>query len=379
MNKLIFTLSIITLYSCKPSSNGNMAAPVQALPVVAVQSQAATIYQDYNASIEGTRNIELRPQVDGYLHAIFVDEGAHVHKGQVLFQVDSRPFQEQLNNAKAGLLSAQANLESARINVDKLTPLVQNNLVSDVQVRTARAAYDAAKANVAQAQAVVSNAGINLGYTSIVAPADGYIGRIPYKVGSLVSRSSPDPLTFLSDIQNVYAYFSLSENDFIQFKERYEGATMEEKLQKLPAVQLILADNSVYAEKGKVELAEGQFNKTMGTISFRAVFPNANGLLRSGNTGKIRLPQTVSASVIVPVEATYEVQDKVFVFALGDSNKVAGQPITVAGKTGNYYLVSKGIKAGDKIVYTGLDRLRDGAVIHPENMSMDSLLKVNPL
>ncbi len=379
MKNLIYLLFIVAFYSCNSSSSGSMAPPVQSLPVVSLQTQNATMYQDFNASLEGTKNIDLRPQVDGYLQKIYVDEGAHVHKGQILFQVDDKPYQEQLNNAKSTLLSAKANLENAQINVDKLTPLLKNNLISDVQVKTAKAAYDAAKANVAQAEAIVNSARINLGYTTITALVDGYIGRIPYKIGSLVSRTSPEPLTVLSEIQSVYAYFSLSENDFIQFKEHFPGKTVEEKLQQMPPVQLVLPDNTIYAEKGTVEIADGQFNKTMGTISFRAIFPNVNGLLRSGNTGKIRVPQTVSAALIVPQEATYEIQDKVFVFLVNDSNKVASQPINVMGRKGNYYLVNNGVKSGDKIVYAGLDRLKDGAIIKPETLSMDSLLRSNPL
>ena len=146
----------------------------------------------------------------------------------------------------------------------------------------------------------------------------------------------------------MYAYFSLSENDFIQFKEHFAGKTLEEKLKQVPPVELVLADNTVYPEKGTVELVEGQFDKTMGTISFRATFHNTNGLLRSGNTGKIRVPQNVESSLVIPQEATYDIQDKVYVFLLTDSNKVAGQPINVTARKGNYYLVSEGVKAGDK-------------------------------
>ena len=147
----------------------------------------------------------------------------------------------------------------------------------------------------------------------------------------------------------------------------------------MPPVELMLADNSVYPQKGKVEIVSGQFNNTTGAISFRATFKNTDGQLRSGNTGKIRIQRTIPSALIVPQEATFELQDKVFVFALGDSNKVASEPVTIAGKSGNYYLVEKGVNAGEKIVYTGLDRLKDGAVIQPQRMSMDSLLKAKPL
>src|SRR5882757_5756636 len=165
------------------------APPPQSLPVISVTNMPVTINKEFNASLEGTKNIDIRSQVDGYLEKIYVDEGAFVKKGQPLFRLDARPFTEQLNNAKASVLAAKANLSNAEINVSKLEPLVKNNVVSDVQLKTAQAAYDAAKANVAQAEATVANAEINIGYTLISAPVDGYIGRIPSKIGSLVVRN----------------------------------------------------------------------------------------------------------------------------------------------------------------------------------------------
>ena len=377
---MLITISIL-LYGCN-SSSGNSGAfqmPPQALPVITVASMPATTYQEFTASLQGRKDIEIRPQVDGYIEKIYVDEGAHVKKGQPLFHINDRPYREQLNNARASLAAAKANLANAQINVSKLTPLVQNNVISDVQLKTAEAAYSAAEANVAQAQAVVHNAQINLGYALITAPANGYIGKIPLKTGSLVGTTTAEPLTVLSETKDVYAYFSLSENDFIQFKNQFPGNTIEEKIKLMPPVELVLADNSVYPEKGKVEIAEGQFSKTTGTINFRATFPNTQGILRSGNTGKIRIARTLGNSIVIPQEATYELQDKVFVFAVGDSNKVVGKPLTIAGTSGNYYLVHGGVNPGDKIVYTGLDRLRDGAVIQPQPMSMDSLLKARPM
>ena len=372
---------MLVLHACKSSSNndGGFQVPPQSLPVITVVSLPATIYQEFSASLEGSKDIEIRPQVDGYLSKIYVDEGAHVKKGQPLFQINSQPYIEQLNNAKASLSSAKANLANAQINVSKLTPLVQNNVISDVQLKTAQAAYDAASANVSQAEAVVHNAEINLGYALIRAPVDGYIGRIPFKTGSLASTTTAQPLTVLSEVKDIYAYYSLSENDFIQFKNQFSGKTIEEKIKQMPPVELVLADNSIYPKKGKVEIVSGQFNNSIGAITFRATFQNTDGLLRSGNTGRIRIPRSITSSLPIPQEATFELQDKVFVFALGDSNKVASKPITIAGKSGDYYLVEKGLNAGEKIVYTGLDRLRDGAVIQPQNMSMDSLLKVKPL
>lgn len=378
----IYSVIIMAVLSgCAASSakqpEGGM--PMTVLPTLKVKAAPATTYREYNASLEGKINVEIRPQVDGYLDKIFVDEGAYVKEGQPLFRINERTYQEQLSNASAALQAAQANLDKATVEVTRLTPLVQNNVVSDVQLKTAQAAEAAAKANVAQAQATVSNARINLGYTLITAPVSGYIGRIPFKIGSLVGRGETQPLTMLSDVNQVYAYFSMSEIDYLAFKNKISGSTIDEKLKQLPAVELVLPDNSVYTEKGKIETMEGQFDKTMGAVSFRAVFPNPQGLLRSGNTGKVKIPEQFASAVLVPEEATFELQDKVFVFSVGDSNKVASKPIHVSGKNGGYYFVEKGVEPGEQIVYTGLDRLHDGTIITPQPMSMDSLLKSRPL
>ena len=353
--------------------------PPPELPVFSVQSTSATTYQEFTASLEGTKDIEIRAQVDGYLDRIYVDEGAIVRKGQELFHIDSRSYTEQLNTAKAGLATAKANLANAQINVTKLTPLVQNNVISEVQLKTAQAAYDAAAANVEQAQAMVHAAEINLGYTTVRAPVDGYIGRIPLKTGSLVGRTTVEPLTVVSELKEVYAYFSMSENDFLRFKNQVTGKTMEEKIKNIPPVELVLSDGNAYPHKGKIQTVAGQFDQNTGAISFRAVFPNPEKLLRSGNTGRIRIAQLDSNALIIPQESTYEVQDKVFVFAVADSNKVSSKPIVITGKTSGYYFVDSGVSVGDKIVFTGLGNLSDGMMIVPKPISMDSLLKAKPL
>lgn len=376
-----FAIILLLAYGCNSSSApaAGYGPIVQSLPVITVTGATASTYKEFSASLQGSRDIEIRPQVNGYLDNIYVDEGAYVKKGQPLFRINDRPYVEQLNNAKASLAAAKANKVNAQININKLTPLVQNNIVSDVQLKAAQAAYDAAAANVSQAEAMVQSAGINVGYTLIKAPADGYVGRIPHKTGSLVGLNTDEALTVISDINEVYAYFPLSENDFLQFKTEFEGNTIEDKIKKMPAVELVLPDGTIYQHKGKVQLVTGQFDNSVGAISFRAVFPNTERLLRSGNTGKVRIPEFHNNTLVVPQEATFEIQDKVFVFAVGDSNKVFSKPIVVSGKTPAYYFVESGVKAGDKIVFAGTGNLRDGMAIKPEPVSMDSLLKVKPL
>ena len=378
--KLVSVLSLLVLlYSCS-SKPAEMAAPPPAqLPVMSVVTAPATTYQEFQASLEGTVNVEIRPQVDGYLEKIYVDEGAYVKAGQPLFKINDRVYAEQLNSARSSLMAAQANAQKAQVEVDRLKPLVDNKVISDVQLQTAKAELEAAKASVAQARAMVGSAQINIGYTLIAAPVSGYIGRIPYKTGSLVGKGEALPLTLLSDIKEVYAYFSMSEPDFIAFKNKFEGSTIEEKVKQVPAVELVMADNSVYEQKGKIETIEGQFDKTMGAISFRATFPNAGGILRSGNTGRIRIPQLFQSALIIPQEATFEIQDKVYVYTVADSNKVVSKLIGILGKTNNYYYVNNGVQAGDKIVLSGIGNLKDGVVINPQMISADSLMKTKAL
>ncbi|WP_137905602.1 efflux RND transporter periplasmic adaptor subunit [Chryseobacterium sp. 2VB] len=377
---IVLIASIILLQSCTKAAEGtNAAPPAPELPVYTVITSPATTYQEFPTALEGKNNVEIRSQVDGYLDRIYVEEGAYVRAGQPLFKIDSRSYGEQMNMAQANLQAANANIQKARVEVDRLQPLVAAKVVSDVQLKTAKANYEAAVAAAAQARASVGSARINVGFTTITAPVSGYIGRIPYKKGSLISRTDPNPLTLLSDISEIYAYFSLSELDFIAFQNKYPGASLEEKLKNMPMVDLVIADNSTYPEKGRLSIVDGQFDKTTGAISVRAVFPNANGTLRTGNTGRVRMPQLISNAVVIPQESTFEIQDKTYVYVMGKDQKVIGRPIKISGKTDSYYFISEGLKPGEKIVFTGIGNLKDGASIKPKNISSDSLLKAKPL
>lgn len=376
---IVLISGIILLQNCTQAAESSNAAPAPELPVYSVITSPATIYQEFPTALEGKNNVEIRSQVDGYLDRIYVEEGAYVRAGQPLFKIDSRSYGEQMNMASANLQAANANIQKAKVEVDRLEPLVAAKVVSDVQLRTAKANYTAAVAAASQARASVGSARINVGFTTITAPVSGYIGRIPYKKGSLISRTDPSPLTLLSDISEIYAYFSLSELDFIAFQKKYPGATLHEKLKNMPMVELVIADNSIYAEKGKISIVDGQFDKTTGAISVRAIFPNTGGILRTGNTGRVRMPQLFDKTLVIPQESTYEIQDKTYVYVLGKDNKVTGKPVKISGKTDNYYFISEGLAAGDKIVYTGLGTLKDGISIKPKAMSSDSLLRARPL
>jgi len=360
MKKIIYPGVFLVLVACAGNQLNQTPPPPQVLPVIKLNTGSATIWQEYPASLEGTVNVEIRSQVNGYLEKIYVEEGAYVLQGQPLFSINSSEYKEYANNAGASIQLAKANMERAQVEVDRIKPLVDNKVVADVQLKTALANLAASKAALAQAVSSKGSADITVGYTLIKAPVNGYIGHIPFKKGTVVSKTDIIPLTVLSEVNNVHAYFSMSESDFLTFLSKVEGKTTEEKVKNILPVELQLPDNTTYKTKGRVELVQGQFDRNAGAISFRAVFNNADKQLRSGMTGKIRIPSMLHEQIIVPQEATYEVQDKIFVFALGDSNKVASKQIFVSGKSGSNYLVNKGLVSGETILFSGLQRVRDG-------------------
>lgn len=358
-------LSII-LHGCGTSSgSGPGSQEMPTVPFVTVDTLSAVTYKEYSAALEGKVNIDIRPQVEGYLDRIFVDEGAYVNAGQPLFKINDQPYQEQLNTALATQHAAEANLYRAELELNKFDVLTKNNVVSDIQLKTAESGYRVAKANLEQAKAAVGMATINLGYTLVKAPVSGYIGRIPKRLGSLVGRMDATALTTLSDVHEVYAYFSMSEIDFIHFNRDNAGNSMPEKLKGLPPVSLVLADGNLYGQTGRIEMVDGQFDKNTGSISLRANFPNAQGMLRSGNTGKVRVSRLHKGAVLVPQEATFELQDRTFVYAIGDSGKVKVTAITTDGKYGDQYLVKEGVKPGDRVVTGSLHLLQDGMAVKP--------------
>jgi len=366
--------AVLYLAACASKANNLQAPSAQSLPVVKLDTASVTTWQEYPATVQGTVNVEIRPQVSGYLEKILVEDGAYVSAGQPLFRINSKEYSQFSNTAATNIQAAKAAVEKAQVEVDRLQPLVDHKVIAEVQLRTAKAVLHQEQAAYQQALSGKGSADITLGYTLITAPVSGYVGHINFKQGSLVGKGETDPLTVLSEVNNVHAYFSMSEADFFSFFAAVPGKTAEEKIQHIPPVNLALADNSVYGNKGKVELVQGQFDRSSGSISFRAVFPNNEKLLRSGITGRIRIPFFQQNKLMVPQQATYELQDKVYVFAVTDSNKVISKQITIAGKSEGNYIVSKGVSNGETIVYSGLQRLRDGASIIPQNISLDSVL-----
>jgi membrane fusion protein (multidrug efflux system) len=357
--------SVLLIAGCGNKTDDSKAKMTPVLPVMQVQSTAASVSSDYSVRLEGRADAEIRPQVDGVLQGILVREGDLVRKGQPLFKIDEAVYREQYKTALAAQHAAEAQAAVARVNAEKLVPLVENKVVAPIQLTTAKAQEQAAKAQAEQAAAAARASAINLGYTVIKAPVGGYVGRIPFRQGTLLTRNQADALTTLSDIGQMYAVFSISESEFARFKSVYKGSTIQEKIAGVPPVKLTLSDGTVYNHEGRLESVSGDFDRSTGSIGLRALFPNSEGLLRSGNSGKVSLSTSYSGVLLVPQSATVELQDKVFVFVLQQGNKVKKQVISVSGKSGGNYIVTAGINTGDRIVTAGIDKLQDGAVIKP--------------
>ncbi|MVT12546.1 efflux RND transporter periplasmic adaptor subunit [Chitinophaga tropicalis] len=364
-------LLFVTITAMIQSCGGGQQEPSQMPPAnvdfFKVTATAINVEKKYPGMIEGSVNVDIKAQVTGYLEEIYVKEGDYVSKGQSLFRIKGDVYQEQVNNSQAALKSALAAQANAKIELEKIRPLVEGKVVSDMQLKTAQASYDAATAQVAQAKAALGSSQINAAFTVIKAPVSGYIGRIPNRIGNLVTPADATPLTTLSEISNVFVYFSMSEADYLSFmKERKTDANSN-------TVSLIMADGSVYDHKGRLETASGNIDRSTGSIALKAIFANPDRLLRSGGSARIILNKAFSSVLTVPMASVKDIQNRHFVFTLADSNKVAMKPLEIEGSSGVSYLVKAGLQEGDKVALNNIDVLSEGMPVVPAVIAADSL------
>jgi len=381
MNKQSF-LSILAasliIASCgknDKSAQAGGAPQIKEYKTVTLQPESATLNSDFPASIQGQQNIEIRPRVEGYIDKIFVDEGAVVKAGQPLFKISAPEYEQQVRTATASIKSAQAEVSSAKLAVNKVKPLVEKGIISKYDLESAQFTYESAMASLAQANAALVNAKTNLGYTTVTSPVNGVVGSIPFRLGSLVSSNTADPLTTVSSIGNVYAYFAMNEKMLLNFTQSNStGASLAQKIKSMPAVSLLLADGTEYDQKGNIETVNGLINTETGTVNVRARFPNPKGIIRSGSSTTVRIPNAVKDAIIVPQSATFELQDKIFAVVVGKDGKTKNANITVLDNSaGNYYVVTSGLKAGDQIVLEGVASLKEGTEIKAQNQSPETV------
>jgi membrane fusion protein, multidrug efflux system len=371
----IVLVSVVSSCGNKSKNNGQ-EDQTKVYQVLTLEPQNITINTDYPATIEGRQNVEIRPKVDGYIEAIYVDEGATVKKGQLLFRISNPEYTEAVRNAEAAIGSADAAVATAQLEVEKVKPLVEKEIVSQYQLKSAKLDLKSKKAAFVQAKANLANARANLNYCKILSPANGSIGLIPYKIGALVSSTSTEPLTTVSDISSIYAYFSFTEKQMLDFSRNLTGKTLNEKIKSLGAISLLLSDGSVYEKKGKIEMVSGQIDTNTGSSTVRASFSNPSGLIRSGGSATVRIPKQYQSVIVIPQSATTELQNVRFAYVAGSDNKIKSAVIkTVASSDGQFYVVTEGLKAGDRIILDGVSLLKEGQFIKAKAVNNASIYK----
>lgn len=362
------------LSSC--GGKGDAAAAAAAMrgqaPTLAVETispGSIELESLYPATIKGKTDIEVRPMISGNITAVHVDEGARVQKGQLLFAIDQVPYLAAVEQAQAQVNVARTAVETARISVNSNRALHSKNIISDNAMRISENQLAQAEAQLAQAEAGLTNARKNLSYTQVTAPSSGVVGSIPLRVGALASPSG-QALTTVSDNSEVYAYFSLTERQILDLTNGGE-ISLNDAIARMPAVKLKLANGAIYPMPGKVATVSGVIDASTGASTVRALFSNANGVLRSGSTGSVIIPETYTDAIVIPQTATSEVQGNRFVYVVDGNNTLHQTPITVLpNQDGKHFVVTSGLKAGDVIVTQGVGTTaRDGVTIQPAGQS----------
>nr|WP_302831512.1 efflux RND transporter periplasmic adaptor subunit [uncultured Bacteroides sp.] len=354
----------VTLAACSNAPAVQNQSEYRVMNITTTDKELQTVY---SATIRGRQDIDIYPQVSGTLTKLCVEEGQAVRKGQILFIIDQVPYLAALRTAEANVEAARAGVATSQLTYDSKRELYAQQVVSEFDLKTSYNNLLSAKAQLAQAEAGRVNAANNLSYTEVKSPADGVVGTLPYRVGTLVSASLPKPLTTVSDNSNMYVYFSMTENQMLDLIRRY--GSKEKALAEMPSITLQLNDRSVYPQEGKIETISGIIDTSTGTVSLRAVFPNKDGLLTSGGSGNVVIPVKKENCIVVPQTATYEIQDKVYVYKVVDG-KAQSAPVQVSRVNGGQeYIVENGLQVGDVIVAEGVGLLREGTPVQAKTVS----------
>lgn len=359
----LWVLTAVVLTSCGSKSN-KMGEASNDFAVETIQTTTADLKTSYPATIKGMQDIEIRPKVSGYLVKLLVDEGATVRKGQPLFLIDSEQYRATVKAAKAQIRVCRANIATQKLTVDNKRMLFKQNIISSYDLKMAENTLASYEAQLASAEAQLQSAQDNLRWCTVTSPADGVVGSIPYRVGSLVSGQSAEALTTVSNISKMYVYFSMTEKQLLALTR--EAGGVNAAIKKMPAVSLVLSDGTTYSQSGTISTVSGVIDPSTGSVQMRATFDNAQHILRSGGTGSILIPTHASDAIMVPQSATFDVQDKKFVYVVNADKTVGTREITVLPQNnGQTYVVASGLRAGERIVVDGVNQLKNGQKINP--------------
>lgn len=353
IKSILVSTGALLILSCGGKNQQPAAAGPQtpSLKATTLEKQDIILYNSYSTNIQGVQNVEIWPKVSGFVQKIYVDEGQQVKKGQLLFKLETQTLSQDAEAAKAAVNVAQ-------VEVNKLVPLVEKNIISEVQLETAKAQLEQAKSNYSSITA-------NIGYSNIVSPVNGYIGEIPYKVGALVSSTMEKPLTMVSDISGIRAYFSMTEKELLEMKSEMTDDGSAVSAENTPEVELVMINGETYSQKGKIAMVNNIINPTTGSVTLRADFDNPNRLLSSGSTGTIKVPATYKGVFVIPQFATVDLQGTKMVYLLNDDNTVKTVPLNITAQTDKEFIVAEGLEEGSTIVTEGVSKLKDGETINP--------------
>ena len=362
---LAIIFSAIALASCNQPKTQTAAQKENYYETMEVTLSDRTLTTGYSAAISGVQTVEIRPQVSGMITDILIEEGESVTKGQVLFVIDQTPYKAAYEIAVANVKSAEAALSTAKLILDSNKNLYEQDVVSEFDLMTAQNDLTEAEARLALCKAEEVNASNNLSYTEVRSPVNGVASMIPYRVGALVNSNIAQPLVTVSDDSRVYAYFSMAENQMLDMVQQY--GSLNNAIRQMPEVELIMSNGEKYEHTGKINAISGTISESTGAVSIRAVFNNRNHLLRNGGSGTIIIPMTLQNCMVIPQSATYELQDRVFVYKVVDG-KASSTEIHIAPQNnGVEYIVTDGLEVGDIIVAEGAGLIKEGTPIKSKN------------
>lgn len=357
--------SVLLLAACNQNTPKETA---EHFPVISVIEVDTAIYTDYVTEIHALQNVEIRARVTGYLEKIHVDEGAHVNQNQLLFSINNKEYAEELARTKAIYKSALAETKAAELELKNVKHLADKKIVSTTELELAKNKLEAQKAKLDEALANQTHAQLRFSNTEIRAPFSGIINRIPDKIGSLIEEGSL--LTSISENDEVFAYFDVSEKEYLG----YARALAKDSVQSR-TVSLILADGTEHASPGKIETIEGVIDAGTGNIAFRARFKNPGKIIRHGASGRVRLRKRYDDVLVVPQKSTFEIQDKLYVYVVDTNNTIQMRNITTSFRLPHLFIINKGLSKGEQIIYEGIQNVRAGMVIIPDQLSMPSIIK----
>lgn len=372
MKKTFFILSAVACLgftSCKQQQQTGQAPAIR--NVLQLKAEECILTKPYSSILLANGSVEVRPRVSGYIFKQHVNEGDYVKAGDLLFTIDTVQVVAEINVARANVEAAKAQVETAQLTFDTKNELFKQQIISANDLQMAQNSLASAKAALAQCQAALVNAERNLEFCKVTSPIDGLVGIIPYSPGNLVSSTSTNPLTTITDVAKMRCYFSISEREALALSRQY--GSPEEIAAALPEVELNLVDGSRYPYKGRVITVSGVPDGTTGSIRIRADFPNPEMMIKSGFSGTLLMPTTVEDAIVIPQQASYEIQSKRFVYVVSDSNTVHATPIEVLSlNDGTNFVVTSGLKAGQKIVTDGVTFLREGQTIAPRDNAQNA-------